>query len=84
MKLTKRYKGKTPISVELISDVLMIVSQSITAYAIFADNHIMAFISLITGVVGKVLVRFVEENESNNSGSTSSLNGRGTHRDIQE
>lgn len=61
MRLTRRYKGKTPITVELLSDALLIISQTITGYAIFADNHTVAWISLITGVLGKILARFVEE-----------------------
>jgi hypothetical protein len=82
MKLVKRYRGKTPISLELISDCLMIVSQSITAYAIFADNHVMALISLITGVLSKTIVRFIEENEKDTN-NTPSLNGRGNHTDLE-
>lgn len=63
MKL-KNYKSKTPITVELVSDCLLIFSTTITSYAVFEGNSLMAWISLGTGLVGKILARFV--NESSN------------------
>ena len=61
MKLTKRYNTHTPFTVELVSDVFLTISQGVVGYAIFADNHVLAWISLGTGLIGKILARFIEE-----------------------
>ena len=61
MKLTRKYSTRTPVTVELISDVLLIISQGVVGYAISEHNEVLAWISMFTGLLGKILARFVEE-----------------------
>ena len=72
MRLTNNYKSQTPFTVELVSDILLIISQSVTGYAMLEGNITLGWISLITGVISKILARFVESNENRleNSPST--------------
>lgn len=61
MKLTTKYRSRTPFTVELVSDVMLIISQGIVGYAISNHNDTLAWISMFTGLLGKILARFVEE-----------------------
>lgn len=63
MKLTTKYRSKTPFTVELASDILFIISQATVGYSIFEGNMTLAWISMITGTVAKILARFVEEKD---------------------
>ena len=72
MKISN-YGKPTPVVIELISDCLMIISTSITGYAIGAEDPTLAYISLICGTLSKIIVRFLKSNEvsSNHSSDTS-------------
>ena len=60
-KLHDRYYSKTPIIIAKIGDSLLLVSTSITAYGISSHQEEIAYISLFTGTLGKILLNFARE-----------------------
>jgi hypothetical protein len=54
----KKYYSPTPKIFRVIGDALLMLSTSITTYAILDGNKTWALISLFSGVVGKVLSNY--------------------------
>lgn len=67
MKLTNRYTNQTPVWVELASDILLIVSAGTSGYALIQHAESLALISMITGIVGKILARFIISKDEKNT-----------------
>ena len=63
----KRYYAPTPKWALKLGDALLAVSSSITMYAIAENNDTMAYIVLITGVLGKFLTNLFSEDGEVNS-----------------
>ena len=59
----KRYYSPTPIWARKLGDALLAASSSITMYAIAEDNEVLAYITLITGVLGKFLTNLFSDLE---------------------
>lgn len=59
--LHDRYYAKTPIFWAKVGDSLLLVSTSITAYSISAHADLIAYISLGTGLIGKIILNFAKE-----------------------
>jgi hypothetical protein len=64
MKLTTNYNSRTPFTVELVSDILFIISQAAVGYSVFEGNVTLAWISIVTGTLAKILARFTEESHA--------------------
>lgn len=60
-KLHDRYYSRTPVLLAKIGDSLLIVSTSVTAYGIGSHQDMIAYISLFTGTLGKILLNFAKE-----------------------
>lgn len=59
---TKRgYYSPTPVKWRKLGDALLVVSTTITGYAMYEDVKWVALTALITGVVGKFLTNFFTE-----------------------
>jgi hypothetical protein len=61
MNLLNRLKSPTPKLWKQIGNALIILSTSITGYAAFTDQHIVAVISMVCGVLGKLITSFFVE-----------------------
>ena len=57
----KRYYAPTPKWARKLGDALLAASSSITMYAIAQDNDILAYVVLVTGVLGKFLTNLFSE-----------------------
>lgn len=63
MTLFDRIKAPTPKMWRQLGNSLLAVSAAISGYTIYADQPVIATISMICGVVGKFLTSFfVEDN----------------------
>lgn len=59
----KRYYAPTPKWARKLGDALLAVSSSITMYAIAENNDVLAYVVLITGVLGNFLTNLFSEDE---------------------
>jgi len=59
----KIYYAPTPKWARKLGDALLAVSSSITMYAIAENNDVLAYVVLITGVLGKFLTNLFSEDE---------------------
>lgn len=59
--LGSRYYAKTPAFWVKVGDGLLIISTSVTAYSIGADQDLVAYVALFSGVAGKVILNFAKE-----------------------
>lgn len=59
--LHDRFYAPTPRLVAKIGDSLLLISTSVTAYSINADQDLIAYIALGTGTLGKILLNFAKE-----------------------
>jgi hypothetical protein len=63
MELLKRLQSPTPKVWKQIGNGLLAVSAAISGYSAYADQHTIAIITIVCGVVGKFLTNFsVEDN----------------------
>jgi hypothetical protein len=67
MDLIKRYKQQTPHWVELASDIFLIISTGTAGIALVEHYEKLALISVITGIVGKILARFLNGKQGSTS-----------------
>ena len=59
--LKSRFYQPTPVKWRKLGDALLVVSTTVTGYAMFENVKWVALVSLITGVVGKFLTNFFTE-----------------------
>jgi hypothetical protein len=63
MNILKRLKSPTPKLWRQIGNALLIISTTITGYTAYVDEPIIATISMICGILGKIITSFfVEDN----------------------
>ena len=63
MSLFQRFKAPTPKIWRQLGNGLLAVSVAISGYTIYANEEVIALISMICGVIGKFLTNFfVEDN----------------------
>jgi hypothetical protein len=63
MKLLQRLTSPTPKLWRQIGNALLIISTTITGYTAYVDEPIIATISMICGILGKIITSFfVEDN----------------------
>jgi len=55
------YYGPTPKKWVQLGDALLAISTAVSGYTIYNDQHTVALISMICGVVGKFLTSFFTE-----------------------
>ena len=60
-KRRSRYYSPTPVKWRKLGDALLVVSTTITGYAMYEDVKWIALTALITGVVGKFLTNLFKE-----------------------
>lgn len=60
-QLHDNYYSRTPVLLAKIGDSLLLVSTSVTAYGISSHQEIIAYISLFSGVLGKIILNFAKE-----------------------
>lgn len=60
-KLHDNYYSRTPILLAKIGDSLLIISTSVTAYSINADQDVIAYIALGIGTLGKIVLNFAKD-----------------------
>lgn len=60
-QLHDSYYSRTPILLAKIGDSLLLISTSVTAYSINADQDLIAYIALGTGTLGKIILNFAKE-----------------------
>jgi hypothetical protein len=64
MTILQRLKKPTPKVWRQLGNSLLVVSATISGYTVYADEPIVAIITMLCGVVGKFLTNFfVEDNE---------------------
>jgi len=61
MKLFDRYNRPTPLFWRRIGDTLLLVSAYVTAHGISEHNDTLAYVSLVSGVLGKIITNFTTE-----------------------
>jgi hypothetical protein len=61
MKLLKRLQAPTPKTWKQIGNALLIISTSITGYTAFTNQHTIAIVSMVCGILGKVITSFFVE-----------------------
>jgi hypothetical protein len=61
MKLLKRLQAPTPKIWKQIGNAFLIISTSITGYTAYIDQHTIAIISIVCGILGKVITSFIVE-----------------------
>ena len=63
MSLVQRFKAPTPKVWRQLGNSLLAVSAAISGYTIYADQPVIATITMVCGVLGKFLTSFfVEDN----------------------
>lgn len=63
MTLFDRFKAPTPKMWRQLGNSLLAVSAAISGYTIYADQPVVATITMVSGVLGKFLTSFfVEDN----------------------
>jgi hypothetical protein len=63
MSIVQRFKAPTPKMWRQLGNSLLAVSAAISGYTVYADEQVIALITMICGVVGKFLTNFfVEDN----------------------
>jgi hypothetical protein len=65
-KMKKNYYSPTPKKWRKLGDALLAVSTAVTGYAMYENVKWVALTALITGVLGKFLTNFFEEDDQNN------------------
>jgi hypothetical protein len=65
-KMKKHYYSPTPKKWRKLGDALLAVSTAVTGYAMYENVKWVALTALITGVLGKFLTNFFEEDDQNN------------------
>lgn len=60
-QIKSRWKSKTPRVMIILGNIFLMISSTITGFAIYNDDKEMAMIALITGILGKLIsLLFVE------------------------
>lgn len=67
MDLKRRYEQKTPVWVELASDIFLIISTGTAGVALYQHQDTLALISIVTGIIGKILARFINVKQTNSA-----------------
>lgn len=63
MKILERFKAPTPKLWRQIGNALLIISTTVTGYTAYVDEPTIGLISIICGMLGKVITSFfVEDN----------------------
>lgn len=58
------YYGPTPKKWRQLGDALLAISTAVSGYTIYSNEHTVALISMICGVLGKFLTNFFTEDTS--------------------
>jgi hypothetical protein len=61
MKLLLRLKSPTPKLWKQIGNALLSISTLITGYTAFIDEPIIAIVSMVCGILGKIITSFFVE-----------------------
>lgn len=61
MNLLEKLKAPTPKIWKQIGNALLLISTTITGYSAFTDQRTIAIISMMCGILGKVITNFVVE-----------------------
>jgi hypothetical protein len=63
MNMLKRLQAPTPKLWRQIGNALLIISTTITGYTAYVDEPIIATISMVCGILGKIITSFfIEDN----------------------
>jgi hypothetical protein len=61
MTLLERFKSPTPKLWRRIGNILLIISTSVSGFTMYNDQNLIALISMITGILGKIITSLVVE-----------------------
>lgn len=70
----------TPALAEAIADCLLLVSSGITGYALYDNNIFLGTVSLITGLLGRVVARLFRDENKDGIADIFNINSRSDSR----
>lgn len=61
--MAPKNKIRIPALAEAIADCLLLVSTSITSYALYDNNVLLGTISVVTGLLGRIVARLFKDED---------------------